>query len=167
MLPFRMFADHYSRLPLQSALPCLLACFSLTPFFTTHPKDPPLNPFLATLPKSLDLKSFVCHTSAKMGGVPPLRTSLGYLFALSPLFSTLRLRREGKNDARIAHFFATSPLFATHPHLMGRDGVVWFLQPEILHIPAHYPLSVSVPARSFVFGVESSGGLLWIGGGRR
>jgi hypothetical protein len=33
-------------------------------------------------------------------------------------------------------------------------GVVWFLQPEVLHIPAHYPLSVSAPARSFVFGVE-------------
>ena len=41
----------------------------LTPLFATHPKNPPVTPFLATLPKSLDLKSFVCHTSEKQGGV--------------------------------------------------------------------------------------------------
>ena len=34
----------------------------LNPLFTTHPKNPPITPFLATLPKSLDLKSFICHT---------------------------------------------------------------------------------------------------------
>jgi hypothetical protein len=47
----------------------------------------------------------------------------------------------------------------------GGRGVVWFSKPEVLHILAHYPLSASVPARSFVFGVEGSGRLLWIGGG--
>ena len=50
---------------------------------------------------------------------------------------------------------------------MGRRGVVWFLQPEILNILPHCPLPASAPARSFVFGVEGSGRLLWIGGGSR
>ncbi len=36
---------------------------SLSPFFATDPKNAPITPFVATLPKSLDFKSFRCHTS--------------------------------------------------------------------------------------------------------
>jgi hypothetical protein len=49
----------------------------------------------------------------------------------------------------------------------GGGGVVWFLQPEVLHILAPSLLLASAPARSFIFGGEGSGGLLWIGGGGR
>jgi len=36
---------------------------SLNPSLATHPKNSTVTSFLATLPKSLDLKSFACHTS--------------------------------------------------------------------------------------------------------
>ena len=40
----------------------------LSPFLTTDPKHSPITPFLATLPKSLDSKSFPCHTSETLPG---------------------------------------------------------------------------------------------------
>jgi hypothetical protein len=40
----------------------------LFPVFATHPKTAPISLFLATLPNSLDLKSFACHTSGKRWG---------------------------------------------------------------------------------------------------
>ncbi len=35
----------------------------LSPFPATDPKNAPVTPFIATLPKSLDFNSFACHTS--------------------------------------------------------------------------------------------------------
>jgi hypothetical protein len=52
----------------------------LTPVFATHSKNHSLSLFTATHPKSLDLKSFVCHTSAK-GGIPPPSVLPDCLFA--------------------------------------------------------------------------------------
>jgi hypothetical protein len=54
LLSSPVFAAHYPRPPHQSANPCPLADFSLTPVFATHPK-------------TQDLKSFVCHTSENRG----------------------------------------------------------------------------------------------------
>ncbi len=62
----------------------------LTPFLATHPQNPFVNPVFATLPNRKDLKSFVCHTSEKQGGVGVL-----LLTSASPNsgpFSTLLLR---------------------------------------------------------------------------
>jgi len=48
---------------------------SLSPFLATDPNNPPITPFLATLPKSLDFKSFPCHTcETPRGGLHKLLT---------------------------------------------------------------------------------------------
>ena len=40
---------------------------TLSPFIATHTKNAPVSPLLATLTKTKDLKSFVCHTYRKQG----------------------------------------------------------------------------------------------------
>jgi hypothetical protein len=92
---------------------------SVTPVFTTHPKNRPLSPFIATHPKSLDLKSFVCHTSAKRG-VSPLsshfpQVPLGSISFICRVHAALRERT-------LAHFCATTRLLATLAHFMGGGG---------------------------------------------
>jgi len=55
---------------------------SLSLFPATHPKKPPITRLLATLPKLLDLKSFVCHTcNTPPGGtstIPPMSGTLDF-----------------------------------------------------------------------------------------
>jgi len=63
----------------------LLPSLSLTSLLATHPKNSPVTPFLATLPFSLDLKSFVCHTSAKERGSLPVSIESGYVCHPCPL----------------------------------------------------------------------------------
>ena len=43
--------------------------FRLTALFATHPRNPPLSPFIATLPKTHSCKPFACHTYDPL---PPL-----------------------------------------------------------------------------------------------
>jgi len=52
---------------------------SLILLFATHPRNPRLTPFLATLPKTRSRKFFICHTS---------RTPAGGLFFPFPYFVT-------------------------------------------------------------------------------
>ena len=47
-----------------------LCTISLSPSSATLPQNTLVTPFPATLPFSLDLKSFACHTSAKRAGIP-------------------------------------------------------------------------------------------------
>jgi len=46
--------------------------FALTPLFATHPEKTPITPFLATLTKTQDFKSFTCHTFLKKLRLPAL-----------------------------------------------------------------------------------------------
>ena len=59
--------------------------FLLSPFLATHTKNAPVSPLLATLTKTKDLKSFVCHTYEKDPGGPSLFFRLLCFFALSLL----------------------------------------------------------------------------------
>src|ERR1700674_3728304 len=76
----------------------------------------PLSLLFATHTDSTSSKSFLCHSYKNTGDVcqlfplwnPPLATFLRD--------SALHKR---KNDARIAHFFATTPLLATLAFLVG------------------------------------------------
>ena len=60
--------------PPRSSFPSVLSlCLGdsvaiLSRLFATHPKIAPVTPFLATLPKTQDLKSCICHTSKKWRG---------------------------------------------------------------------------------------------------
>jgi hypothetical protein len=83
------FAPSNSANPLPKSPPFLATCLSplattsLTPFLATHPRNRLVTPAFATLPNSLDLKSFICHTSRKRGGCPPLQFPLPYMSASS------------------------------------------------------------------------------------
>ena len=57
--------------PRRVAGPKTSVQLSLTPAFATLPQIEPITSLFATLPNSLDLKSFVCHTSDKTGGASP------------------------------------------------------------------------------------------------
>src|SRR5260370_7100408 len=85
-LPLKLLADPPSLTPVASisyenAMGRGVMCFlpgsnleSLTPVFATLPKNTPATPLVATHPKTQDLKSFVCHTSAKEEGARPRST---------------------------------------------------------------------------------------------
>ena len=78
-LPLKLLADPPSLTPVASisyenSMGRGVMCFlpgsnleSLTPVFATLPKNTPTTPLVATHPRTQDLKSFVCHTSAKEG----------------------------------------------------------------------------------------------------
>src|ERR1700719_2161055 len=59
----------------------------LSPLIATHPKNRPATLVFATLPNSLDLKSFVCHTSEKQGGVGVLLLTSSRPVASQPFFT--------------------------------------------------------------------------------
>jgi hypothetical protein len=90
---------------------------SLTPVFATHPKNTLITPLLATHPKSLDLKSFVYHTSAKVGGGVQKRLTRLQIKkpVLSDLWEIARSLRSKRSDVQRGNGPAPPPIPAVLP----------------------------------------------------
>jgi hypothetical protein len=65
---------------------------SLSLLFATHPKNAPASPFLATLPKTPDSKSFACHRSKSPRGSSRPSKTVSSVFLRYPFPSSFSLR---------------------------------------------------------------------------
>ena len=90
---------------LRPRLPSSSALDPLTPVFATHPRNHPVSPFVATLPKTASRKSFVCHTCATPS---PTRVPSA--------------RGLPRVEARAFVFFLVSPSLFTHPFTSTSKG---------------------------------------------